>query len=177
MRTVLFLLIFSQAIFAQKFMTRNGSTTFKANVEAFEPVEAVNNSTTAILTADGRIASQLFITAFKFEVALMQEHFNENYMDSDKYPKATFKGTIADFNIAEIDATKPYTVQGTLTVREVTKEVSFPATISKTDGTINLKGGFSALPSEFNIDIPSIVRKKIAEKINITINYDFTEKK
>ncbi len=177
MRTVFFLLIFSQAIFAQKFMTRNGFTEMKASVEAFEPVEAKNNSTTAILTNDGQIASQLFITAFKFKVALMQEHFNENYMDSDKYPKATFKGKVEGFNAAEIDENKEYIVKGTLTVREIGKEISFPAKISKKDSIINFTGGFIVLPSDFNIDIPSIVSKKIADKINITMNYDFTEKK
>ena len=90
---ILFLLI-SFSTFAQKYFTKTGNTQFKASVEAFEPVEATNNSTTAIININsGEIASLLFIKAFNFRVALMQEHFNENYMDSSTFPKATFKGS------------------------------------------------------------------------------------
>ena len=92
----LFLLV-SFSTFAQKYYTKTGNTKFKASVEAFEPVEATNNSTTAIINVtSGEIASLLFIKAFNFRVALMQEHFNENYMDSGTFPKATFKGLISD---------------------------------------------------------------------------------
>lgn len=177
MKKLIFILFFTQTIFAQKFITRNGVTGFKASVEIFEPVKAENNSTTAILTSDGRIASQLFISAFKFKVALMQEHFNESYMESDKFPKATFKGEIAAFNITEINTSIKYNIKGVLTIREISKEISFPVSITPIGDTINLKGEFSILPSDFNIEIPSLVRKKIADKINITINYAFIQKK
>ena len=103
---VLFLLI-SFSTFAQKYYTKTGNTQFKASVEAFEPVEATNNSTTAIINVtSGEIASLLFVKAFNFRVALMQEHFNENYMDSSTFPKATFKGLISDFNLSDISSTE-----------------------------------------------------------------------
>ncbi len=106
--TFCFLLV-SISVFSQKYFTRSGNTNFKASVEAFEVVEAKNNSTTVILKTDtGDIAAQLFINAFQFKVALMQEHFNENYMGSDKYPKAIFRGKIADFNLATVTPKKKY---------------------------------------------------------------------
>jgi len=106
---ILFLLI-SFSTFAQKYFTKTGNTQFKASVQAFEPVEATNNSTTAIININsGEIASLLFVKAFNFRVALMQEHFNENYMDSGTFPKAIFKGLISDFNLSEISNTEKKT--------------------------------------------------------------------
>ena len=121
---VLFLLI-SFSTFAQKYYTKTGNTQFKASVEAFEPVEATNNSTTAIINVTtGEIASLLFVKAFNFRVALMQEHFNENYMDSSTFPKATFKGLISDFNFPDISSTeKKYLLKGILTIRGIEKEI------------------------------------------------------
>ena len=143
---------------AQKYFTKTGLTEFKASVEAFEPVEAKNESTTAILnTETGDIAALLFVKAFHFEIALMEEHFNENYMDSDKFPKATFKGM--------------------LTVRGKTKSIESIVQIKNTDGKIVLSSEFSVSPKDFDIEIPSIVRKKIAESIYIKFCYELIEKK
>ena len=167
-----------QVALCQTYFTRTGFTEFKASVEAFEPVEAKNNSTTAILkTQTGDIAAQLFINAFKFRVALMQEHFNENYMDSDKFPKAVFRGKIKDFNFDQLSQEKEYDLSGTLTIRGVKKEVNTKATIKKEGEKILLSSNFTVLPKDFNIKIPSIVSKKIADKINITLNYELVEKK
>jgi len=128
----LFLLV-SFSTFAQKYYTKTGNTQFKASVEAFEPVEATNNSTTAIININsGEIASLLFVKAFNFRVALMQEHFNENYMDSGTFPKATFKGLISDFDLSKISSTETkLLLKGILTVRGVEKEIETLATFSK----------------------------------------------
>jgi len=169
-------LVATHIICAQKYFTRTGTTNFKASVEAFEPVEAKNKSTTVILKTDtGDIAAQLFITAFKFKVALMQEHFNENYMDSDKHPKATFRGKLKGFNIDILK--NEYPLVGTLTVRGIKKEIETTAALEMVDGSIRLTSNFSVKPQDFDIKIPNIVRKKIAESINITLNYELFEKK
>jgi len=174
----LFALVFAQTVLAQTYFTRTGVTEFKASVEAFEPVEAKNNSTTAILKAEsGDIAAQLFINAFQFRVALMQEHFNENYMDSDKFPKAVFRGKIKDFDRQSIDPNKEYALTGTLTIRGIKKDIEAKINISVTDNKIQLKSSFSVAPKDFGIKIPSIVRNKIAEKINISLDYGLIEKK
>ena len=174
---ILICILFVQIIFSQKYITRTGITSFKASVAAFEPVEAINKSTTAILNTDtGEIASLLFINAFKFKVALMQEHFNENYMESDQYPKATFKGKIHDFDIDVIDNEKEYKLSGTLSFHGKSKNIEVLCKIMKIDERIYLKSIFEALPKDFNIEIPSIVRNKISEIIIITLDYEFLER-
>ena len=175
---ILMVLVSCQVAFAQTYFTRTGTTDFKASVEAFEPVEATNNSTTAILkTQTGDIAAQLFINAFKFRVALMQEHFNENYMDSDKYPKAVFKGNLKDFDFSSFSGEQEYDLSGTLTVRGVKKEISSKATLKKVGDKVQMTTNFTVEPQDFDIKIPSIVRKKIADKINVSISYELVEKK
>ena len=89
---IIFCVLLSLQLHAQKYFTRSGITQFEASEKTFEPIEALNITTTVILDANnGNIVSQVFMAGFKFKNALMQEHFNENYMDSYQYPKATFK--------------------------------------------------------------------------------------
>ena len=175
---ILFLLI-SFSTFAQKYFTKTGNTQFKASVEAFEPVEATNKSTTAIININsGEIASLLFVKAFNFRVALMQEHFNENYMDSSTFPKATFKGSISDFNFSNISSTeKKHLLKGILTVRGVEKEIETLATFSKKEDKLLMVTSFGVKPEDFNIKIPKIVSSKIAGTINISLAYEFIKKK
>ncbi len=175
---IILCMIACQVAISQTYFTRTGFTEFKASVEAFEPVEAKNNSTTAILkTQTGDIAAQLFITAFKFRVALMQEHFNENYMDSDKFPKAVFRGKLDNFDMSSLSGEKEYNLNGSLTIKGVKKEINTKALLKKDGEKIVLSAAFSVKPQDFDIKIPSIVRKKIADKINITLNYELVEKK
>ncbi len=175
---ILAVLLISQSIAAQKYFTRTGTTHFKASVEAFEPVEATNHSSTSILkVATGDIAVQLFVNAFQFKVALMQEHFNENYMDSDKYSKATFRGKLSDFSIERMKDQQEFPLNGILTVRGKKKEINTTAKVLFQNNTIKLSCSFTVKPQDFNIKIPSIVRKKIADKIIVTINYELVEKK
>ena len=179
-KVVLFLLLMiSFSTFAQKYFTKTGNTQFKASVEAFEPVEAINNSTTAIINVtSGEIASLLFVKAFNFRVALMQEHFNENYMDSSTFPKATFKGLISDFDLSKISsAEKKLLLKGILTVRGVEKEIETLATFSKKEEKLLMEASFGVQPEDFNIKIPKIVSDKIAGTINISLAYEFIEKK
>ena len=175
---ILICIVTSQIALSQTYFTRTGFTEFKASVKAFEPVEAKNNSTTVILkTKTGDLAAQLFITAFKFKVALMQEHFNENYMDSDKFPKAVFRGKLKNFDFNSLSDKQEYDLSGSLTVRGIKKEVNTKMTVKKTGDKIHLLSEITVKPQDFDIKIPSIVRKKIADKIIITINYELVEKK
>ena len=108
------LILFTVALFAQdKVITKNGNINFEASVPAFEEIKAKNENVTCILnTKTGEIASLALIKGFRFKIALMEEHFNENYMESDKYPKATFKGTIINFELSKLTTTyTEYTVK------------------------------------------------------------------
>lgn len=176
---LILVLLISSLASAQKYFTKTGLTEFKASVEAFEPVEAKNESTTVILnTENGDMAALLFVKAFHFKVALMQEHFNENYMDSDKYPKATFKGNIDTFSFKDIsDEEKEYDLKGVLTVHGKAKDIATKAKIKKIDNQLIVISEFNVSPQDFDIDIPRIVRKKIAESINLKLCYELIEKK
>jgi len=159
--------------YAQKYLCKSGTTSFVASVETFEPVEATNKSTTVLLDCTtGKLAALLFVNAFHFEIALMQEHFNENYMDTEQYPKATFNGEILDFNLSKL-TTEPtvFNLKGILTIKEVSKPVETTVQIVQQNNTILLTGAFSITPEEYAIKIPKIVRKKIADKTQLTFNY------
>ena len=173
-----FLLFFIgvQTGYTQKYFTRTGITEFKASLDAFEPIEATNKITSVILNSKGEIAAQLFISAFVFKIALMQEHFNENYMDADKFPKATFKGRIESFDIKSLK--KNFKLRGNLNIKGITKALSTEVKIHKVNQrTLLLSGEFMVSPNDFNIKIPSIVRNKIADKVKIILNYELSEKK
>ena len=108
---------------------------------------------------------------FEFEKALMQEHFNENYVESDKYPKAVFKGKINDISSIDFAKTGKYTatVTGKLSLHGQTKDVTAPITFNVNQGTVSATTEFMVAPLDFNIAIPSIVREKIAKEIKISV--------
>ncbi|MDY8137984.1 YceI family protein [Aquimarina sp. 2201CG5-10] len=172
------LLMMTITTYAQKYFTKTGFTEFKASVETFEPVEAKNNSTTVVFKEDtGEIAALLFIKAFNFKIALMEEHFNENYMDSDIYPKATFKGEIVNYDPSFLsEKEKEYDLKGVLTIKGKSKEINTKIKLKTVNNTIILDSMFTVNPEGFNIKIPGIVRKKITKKIQINLHYELTKK-
>lgn len=164
------LLTFSSIFAQEKLITKNGTITFEASVPSFEEVKAKNDNVTCILnTKTGEIASLALIKGFKFKVALMEEHFNENYMESTKYPKATFRGTITNFDLKDLSpVAKEYTLKGKLEIHGKSKEISSVAKIIKSENGIEIETNFSVNASDFDIQIPSVVKKKVSNKINVT---------
>lgn len=163
--------------FAQdKIVTKNGKVTFEASVPAFEEVKAKNEGVTCIInTKTGEIASLTMVKGFRFKTALMEEHFNENYMESDKYPKATFKGKIENFDMTKVTAdAKEYTIKGKMEMHGKTKDVVIKATIKKSGDGLALVSNFTVNTDDYGIEIPSVVSKKVSKKVNVTL--DFTLK-
>jgi len=181
MKKIMFLVIGAIClnVSAQRYLTKTGTTEFKASVDAFEPVEAINRSTTVVLDgSNGKIAGLLFIRAFHFEIALMQEHFNENYMDSDKFPKATFKGSIEGFSLERMGKeAKPFPLKGILSIRGKDREINTVAMLCREGSKILFAAELNVKPDSFDIKIPGIVREKIAKTININLDYELVEKK
>jgi len=163
---------FSLNVFSQtKYITKTGTVSFEASVPSFEEVKAVNNSVTAIINPDnGEFATLVLVKGFRFKNALMEEHFNENYAESDKYPKATFKGTIADFSIGKLSSNDSvFKIHGELIFHGKTKTLKdVELNISRKDGTINLSGNFTVNVSDFDIKIPKIVQNKVSESVNVS---------
>lgn len=164
--------------FAQKMMTRNGVVKFEASVPTFEEIAATNATTSFVLDqSTGDIAALVLIKSFKFKSPLMEEHFNENYMESDKYPKASFKGKLIGFDAAKLSTSKTaYDAEGDLTIHNVTKKVKTKVFLQKKDNNIIFTGNFDVKPQDFNIDIPSLVKKKISENVSIDMNFNLEPK-
>ncbi len=157
----------------ESYYTKSGQIDFESSVPTFEEVKASNSKVTAILKKDGAIAALALVKGFRFKVALMEEHFNENYAESDTHPKTSFSGSIQNFDVAKLtDAWAEYTVKGTLSFHGVSKEVELTMNIKKTDGIISLSSSFQLKPEDYNIKIPSIVRKKIAAFVDVSLAFE-----
>lgn len=173
--TILVLALGIQLGYAQKFMTQNGTISFYSKAP-MEDIEAVNNQVSAVLDAEnGAIASSLLMKAFMFEKALMQEHFNEKYVESEKFPKSTFKGNIENYASLKLSSTPvKISVKGQLTIHGVTKEVVAEGTLAKTaDDQLKATFNFNVALADFNIKIPGAVKENIAENIQINVNFNF----
>jgi len=173
------LLMTFTGINAQKYLTRNGEISFFSSTP-IEDIEAHNKMVTAIFDSQsGAIQFSVTVKAFHFEKALMEEHFNENYMESDEFPKATFKGKIE--NIGEIDFSKKGTyttnITGSLTIHGVTKEITTEATFQVSGEEVLGESKIMVNPEDYGIEIPGVVREKIAKELEITLEMNFKEKK
>lgn len=168
-----FILMLITSINAQdKYFTRDGFISFFSSTPV-EDIKANNQKVSCIIDAQsGKIELAVLMKAFEFKKALMEEHFNENYVESEKYPKATFSGTIN--NIKEIDFSKngvyPATVTGSLTIHGKTKEISSDGSIEVIDGNVKVLSEFLVIPEDYGIEIPGVVREKIANELLITLD-------
>jgi hypothetical protein len=164
--------IVNKAVAQDKLICKSGVITFEASVPSFEEVKATNKSVTVVLNPKtGEIASLALMKGFRFKIALMEEHFNENYIESDQYPKAVFKGKIENFNANSLTATpKDFIVNGKLELHGKSAAVKTVVKMSQTSSGINLVSSFSVNASDFAISIPSVVKNKVSNKINIQLN-------
>lgn len=165
-------LIASAAQAQDKYFTKSGKIEFSSKAP-LEDIEAKNKTAMAVLdTKSGAIQFSVQMKGFEFEKALMQEHFNENYVESDKYPKADFKGTIT--NNPEISYTKPGTytakIKGKMTLHGVTKDVETTGTIKVTGNGVDAASTFNLQLSDYNIKIPAVVKDKISNTVRITVD-------
>ena len=172
---LLILFVITLSSFSQQYITRDGITEFDGSKAAFEPIKAKNNSSISIIdTENGGIAALIYIKDFNFRLGLMQEHFNENYLESNKFPKSTFEGDIKDFDFNKLtNDFKNYYIQGKLTIKGVTQIVNTEAQLRLIDEKLELKCNFNILLSDFKIKIPRVVFKKIDEKVKINLNFKY----
>jgi hypothetical protein len=173
---VVFLVVLVGSIEAQKQISKNGHVWFYSHTPV-EDIEAHNRQVASILdTETGDISFNMLIKSFEFKIALMQEHFNENYMESTTYPKATFKGKITD--LAKVDFKKDGSymvdVMGDLTIHGVTKNISVKGTIDVKSGAISAKSKFIVSPKDYGIKIPAMVENKIAKDIEVNVDIAYS---
>lgn len=157
----------------KKIFTKNGIISFYSKT-SIEKIEAVNKKVLAVIDAENnKIELAVLIKGFEFEKALMQEHFNENYLESDKYPKAVFKGRFTDASLPVTfvnNTTQIYQVTGNLTLHGVTKEIMLPVTIAVKNNNITANCIFKVVLSDHKIKVPAVVSNNISREIQVTMN-------
>ncbi|MHC1777357.1 MAG: YceI family protein [Lentimicrobium sp.] len=157
---------------AQKYITKTGHIRFFSSTPV-EDIEAHNRQVNSALDQQtGDFVFKVLMKSFQFEKALMQEHFNENYVESDKFPNATFTGKVA--NISDIDFGKngiySTNIEGDLTIKGVTKKVSEKGTFEVKDGKVKGISTFNLLLADFGIKIPNTVANNISKTIQIDVD-------
>lgn len=171
-----FAIFLNIGLFAQDiYFTKTGTIIFDGKTP-FETIYAENNQVTSFLkTTNGELNFAALIKSFQFKNALMGEHFNENYIESSKYPKAVFKGKIV--NWVNIDLSKKEVqkanIEGELTLHGVTKKIIADATLQPQKENIAGTCSFTVNPEEFGIRIPNIVRDKIAKEMTISVHVNY----
>ncbi|MCX6286048.1 MAG: YceI family protein [Bacteroidetes bacterium] len=157
---------------AQKFITKTGHIKFYSD-SPLEKIEAHNRQVKAGLdVATGDFQFIVLLKSFEFVKALMQEHFNENYLESDKFPNATFIGKVSnikDFNTGK-DGLYDATVEGKLTIHGITRQVKEKGSLEVKEGKITGKAKFNILLSDYSIKIPGAVTNNISKSIEITVD-------
>lgn len=162
----------------------NGQTIFvtkKASVKFFsetpmENIEAITETVNAGLNdATGKVVVKIPIKTFKFERSLMEEHFNENYLESDKFPYATFTGTLDNAFLTNKSSFNG-NITGDLTIHGVTQKKAFPIKIINNNGIYSTTLQFKVKLADFDIKIPTLVIEKIAEEVLVTCNIDLKQK-
>ena len=170
---ILFLISsFSTSTSLDKIITRQGQVSF-FSYTSVENIKAENNQVLSIIDLQkGEIAVSMLMNTFVFEKALMKEHFNESYIESDLYPKATFEGKIIGFD-PTLEGEQIRMVSGTFFMHGVTKKLDIKTKIENNNNTYVLSGAFETLVEDYNINIPPLLAGNIAKHIEVNFNFEY----
>ncbi len=170
---VILMTLLSLATLAQdRYFTKTGKIDFFSKA-SLEDIEAKNKTVTAVLDSKtGAVQFAVQMKGFEFEKKLMQQHFNENYVESDKYPRSEFKGAVTNNSAINYskDGTYPATVKGKMTIHGVTKDVETTGKVKVSGGKVEIESVFNILLSDYKISIPAVVKDKISNSIKITVD-------
>lgn len=173
--SILIIMVFISSmtlVSGQKYFTKTGHVAFYSDTP-LEKIEAHNKSSNCVMDlATGKIELGVLIKGFQFEKALMQEHFNENYLESNTFPKATFKGQIDNYSKIDVSKNGKSTVKvsGDLTMHGVTKKINTDAVVAVNNGKISAEAVFNITIADFNIAIPSLVKDQIAKSVKVKVD-------
>jgi polyisoprenoid-binding protein YceI len=170
------LVLFTSSIInCQKYFTKDGKIHFEAS-SPIEKIEASNSKATSVIDlTSGAIEWSVLMKGFTFEKALMQEHFNENYVESTKYPKAIFKGKLSSSSQLKFDKDGVYTadVNGTLDLHGISRTVKAKVTFNVKGSKISANSTFKILLADYGITIPSLVKDKISKETEIKVEANY----
>lgn len=172
---LLFLIFFCTNLLGQspsEYLTRQGQVTF-FSYTTVENIEATNKQVLSLFKTDtDSIAVRMLMRAFSFKKSLMQEHFNESYIESDKYPEATFRGRIIDFD-PNFEGTRIFRVSGEFGLRDIKKLLEFSINCTNQDGEYSIAGDLEVLVDDYNIKIPTLLAPNIAQVIKVSFNFQY----
>jgi len=172
LKLILLTLILSTGSYAQKYITKNGHISFYSSTP-MEDIEAHNRQVNAALdTKTGDLVFKVLIKSFEFKKALMQEHFNENYLESHKYPNSTFQGKITNPEDVDFGKEGKYEawLEGKLSIHGVTKNVKEKGTFEIKEGVIFGTATFDVMVEDYDIEIPGAVISSISEVIEVRVD-------
>ncbi len=156
---------------AQKYISKTAHISFSGETPA-EKIEAHNRQVNAALDSkSGDMVVKVLLQSFQFERALMQEHFNENYVESHRYPNSTFVGKVHDIEAIDFSKNGTYaiTVSGSLSLHGVSKNIVTEGKIEVNEGNVRATASFPITVADYNIKVPSAVMGKIAEKMEVSV--------
>lgn len=157
---------------AQQQIERQGQVTF-FSYTSVENIQAVNNKTLSIIDLkSNEIAVQILMRAFVFKKSLMEEHFNESYVESDLYPNATLQGKIVDFD-STLNGSQTRIIKGNFTLRNITRPIEIKAEIIKNKNGYTIKGELEVKVNDYEIRVPPILSPNIAKKIQVSFNFQY----
>ncbi len=164
--------VFCQQLPAQKVIARQGKVAFFSHTTV-EDIKAENNQVLSIIDIEnGKIAVSMLMNTFVFKKALMREHFNESYVESDIYPKATFEGAIDKFEPA-VQEIQTRFVKGIFTMHGVSKELEIKIKIHYLNDNYVLTGSFEAIVEDYEIRIPPLLAGNIADVVSVEFRFEF----
>ena len=160
------------------YFTNSGTISFFSSAP-LEDIEAKNTHVGSVLNLkDGSLIFKVSVIKFKFPNATMEEHFNENYMETEKYPNADFKGRVMDFG--NVDLTKDgkinVVITGDLTIHGVTNKVTHKGVLERKGANITANAKFPIRVADYKIDIPRMVIKNVAEVVDVTVDLVYEPK-
>lgn len=165
------ILIFCHQLRAQKVIARQGQVAF-FSYTSVENIKAENNQALCIIDLqNGEIAVSMLMNAFIFEKALMREHFNESYVESDIFPKATFEGTLLDFDADRMEH-QTRIVKGVFSMHGVSKELEIKAKIEHIKENYIISGTFEAVVKDYEIKIPPLLAGNIAKTVSVDFRFE-----
>jgi YceI-like domain len=155
-----------------KFYTKSGKISFFSSTSV-EDIDAVNKTAVCLLDSKtGDLQFAVLLKGFEFKKALMQEHFNSDYVESDKYPKSEFKGQVTNNSVVNYTTNGTYkvNVKGKLTIHNVTKDVETSGTITVKDGKVMANAVFTILIADYNITVPKLYTDNISKSLKVTVD-------
>lgn len=176
--TFAILLFLSTGVYGQDMFSSISSKVHFFSDAPLEKIEAVNEQSKSLLNISKKeVGVVIPIISFKFKSPLMEEHFNENYMETEKFKTASFRGTINEEIDFKKEGTYPATATGKLTIHGVEKEQTLEGTLTIKGNKITLDSKFKVALEDHNIKIPTVVVQNLAEVVDVDVHFDYEPKK